>query len=147
MFFLLLLYVFGLCASVMSLGHFVLSKAGCNWYLRDIYIFPLSDMRGKHGTKKEPRRWSGQGDAGMHQREDSWNPRTFDRPAQNFRKYPYVTVPTFWKSWNMPETFGQLSSSPAPTLANLINIPELSWILTSGPWVAPELMACLNAVI
>jgi len=36
------LFVVGLCASVMSLGHFVVAEVRCNWYLRDINIFLLS---------------------------------------------------------------------------------------------------------
>ena len=34
-------FIFWLCASVISLGHFVVAEAECNWYLRDINIFPL----------------------------------------------------------------------------------------------------------
>lgn len=41
-FFLLFLIVFWLRASVMSLRHCVVAEAGCNWYLRDINIFPFS---------------------------------------------------------------------------------------------------------
>jgi hypothetical protein len=33
---------FWLCASVLSLGYCIVAEAECNWYLRDINIFPLS---------------------------------------------------------------------------------------------------------
>jgi hypothetical protein len=31
-----------MCASIMPLGHCVVAKARCNWYLRDINIYSLS---------------------------------------------------------------------------------------------------------
>jgi hypothetical protein len=34
-------FVAGLCASVISLGHFIIVKTECNWYIRDINILPL----------------------------------------------------------------------------------------------------------
>jgi hypothetical protein len=37
-----LLLLFWLCASVLPLGYCVVADAGCNWYLHDINIFPLS---------------------------------------------------------------------------------------------------------
>ena len=44
---LLVLSMFWLCASVMSLGHWVVAESGCNWYLRDINIFFLSKIKFK----------------------------------------------------------------------------------------------------
>ena len=35
-------FIFWLCASILPLGHCVVAEAECNWYLRDINIFPLS---------------------------------------------------------------------------------------------------------
>ena len=43
-FFFFFLSVVRLCVSVMSIQHFVVAKAGCNWYLHDINIFPLSKI-------------------------------------------------------------------------------------------------------
>jgi hypothetical protein len=38
-----LFFLFWMCASVLLLGYYVVAKAGCNWYLRDINIFSLSE--------------------------------------------------------------------------------------------------------
>jgi hypothetical protein len=36
-----LFFFVGLCASVISLGYFVIPESECNWYLCDINIFSL----------------------------------------------------------------------------------------------------------
>jgi hypothetical protein len=35
-------FFFYVCASVLLLGYYVVVEAGCNWYLNDINVFPLS---------------------------------------------------------------------------------------------------------
>jgi hypothetical protein len=42
LFFFVFFPIFGLCVSIMPLGHYVIAEARCNWYLPNINIFPLS---------------------------------------------------------------------------------------------------------
>jgi hypothetical protein len=41
-FFVILVLLFWLCVSVLSLGHCLVAEAGCNWYHFDINIYILS---------------------------------------------------------------------------------------------------------